>query len=236
MTSPGRLARDPRTVWLFDLDNTLHNASASAFKSLDVTMNAYIARELAVSPEEANRLRGHYWRRYGATLLGLMRHHGVDRDHFLHHTHVLPGLERDLATHCHDVAAVRRLAGRKLILTNAPQAYARRVLRALRMDGLFDAVISIEQMTMFGELRPKPDSRLFRVLPVRLGVAPQRCVLVEDTLAHQKAAFAEGLHTVWMQRWARLGQHGPELGTYLHRKPAYVCARISSLQQLHRVL
>jgi len=230
------LAQDPATVWLFDLDNTLHNASASAFKLLDATMNAYIERELAVSGPEANRLRGHYWRRYGATLLGLMRHHGVDRDHFLHHTHVLPDLESQLATHRHDVDAVRRLAGRKLILTNAPQAYARRVLRALRMEGLFEAIISIEQMTMFGQLRPKPDGRLFRVLPVRLGVSPQRCVLVEDTLAHQRAAFAAGMQTVWMQRWARAGQHGPEIGVRLRRKPPYVCARIHGLQQLHCVL
>ena len=43
-------------VWLFDLDNTLHDASASAFRHLDTAMNAYIERELAVSAAEADRL------------------------------------------------------------------------------------------------------------------------------------------------------------------------------------
>ncbi|MFO1338928.1 MAG: HAD-IA family hydrolase [Burkholderiaceae bacterium] len=222
-------------VWLFDLDNTLHNAAASAFGPLDTAMNAYIERELGVSAAEANRLRAHYWHRYGATLLGLMRHHGVKPAHFLHDTHVLPELEQDLAAHPRDLAAFRRLKGRKYILTNAPLAYAERVLRALGLLRHVDGVIGIEQMTMFGHWRPKPDARMFRALTVRLGVPPGRCVLVEDTLAHQKSARGVGMRTVWMQRWAKRGAHGPEVGVYLHRRPAYVCARISSLQQLHRV-
>ena len=45
-------------VWLFDLDNTLHDASASAFRHLDTAMNAYIEGELAGSAAEAGRLRG----------------------------------------------------------------------------------------------------------------------------------------------------------------------------------
>ncbi|MBT9595835.1 MAG: pyrimidine 5'-nucleotidase [Vitreoscilla sp.] len=222
-------------VWLFDLDNTLHDASASAFRHLDQAMNAYIERELAVSAAEADRLRGHYWHRYGATLLGLMRHHGVKPAHFLHDTHRLPTLERDVAGHAADLAALRHLRGRKVILTNAPRAYAERVLKVLGLQREFELVIGIEQMTMFGQWRPKPDARMFRAIAARLGVAPRDCVLVEDTLVHQKAARAVGMRTVWMQRWAKRAPHGPEVGVYLHRRPAYVYARIVSLQQLRRV-
>lgn len=222
-------------VWLFDLDNTLHDASASAFRHLDQAMNAYIERELAVSAAEADRLRGHYWHRYGATLLGLMCHHGVKPAHFLHDTHRLPTLERDVAGHAADLAALRHLRGRKVILTNAPRAYAERVLKVLGLQREFELVIGIEQMTMFGQWRPKPDARMFRAIAARLGVAPRDCVLVEDTLVHQKAARAVGMRTVWMQRWAKRAPHGPEVGVYLHRRPAYVYARIVSLQQLRRV-
>lgn len=233
--APRKLAMATEKVWLFDLDNTLHNAAVSSFRSLDAAMNEYIARELNVSAQEADRLRGHYWHRYGATLLGLMRHHGVKPEHFLHHTHLLPTLEQEVATHPRDVAALRHLHGRKYILTNAPLAYAERVLRQLGMLKYFDGVIGIEQMTMFGQWRPKPDARMFRALAARLGVPPRRCVLVEDTLIHQKSARAVGMRTVWMQRWAKQGSHGPEVGVYLHRRPTYVCARITSLQQLRRL-
>jgi putative hydrolase of the HAD superfamily len=201
---------------------------------LDASMNDYIQRELRVSLEEADRLRRLYWQRYGATLLGLIRHHGVRGAHFLDDTHRLPGLEERIRGHRHDLFALRRLHGRKVLLTNAPAGYARRVLRALGVHRVFDAILSIEDMRMFGQWRPKPDTRMLRRVAVLQGVHPSRCILVEDTLAHQKAARQVGIGTVWMQRWLRNNRHGPEVGVYLRRKPGYVCARINSLQQLQR--
>ncbi|MDP4299755.1 pyrimidine 5'-nucleotidase [Leptothrix discophora] len=224
-------------VWLFDLDDTLHDAGVSAFRGINVAMTDYIERELAVDRAEADRLRGHYWARYGATMLGLIRHHGVRAPHFLHDTHRLPGLEQRLRAHPHDLAALARLPGRRLILTNAPRAYAERVLDALGMRRLFHGIVAIEQMRMFGHWRPKPDARMFRALCTKLRVRPSRCVLVEDTLAHQKSARAVGLHTVWMQRWllSRGSAHGPEAGLELRRKPAFVCDRIRALPDLLRI-
>ena len=229
------LKRRAERVWLFDLDNTLHNAGASSFRHFDGAMNDYITQALQVSPAQADHLRAHYWARYGSTLLGLVRHHGVRVEHFVRHTHAFPSLEQEVVAHRHDLAALQRLPGRKIVLTNAGRDYALRVLRALGLDGLFEQVIGIEQMHMFGQLRPKPDARMFQALAARLGVPPGRCVLVEDTLLHQKAAHSVGMKTVWMQRWLKHHAHGPEVGVYLHRRPAYVCARISKLQQLCRV-
>ncbi|MCW7537174.1 pyrimidine 5'-nucleotidase [Aquabacterium sp. A7-Y] len=222
-------------VWLFDLDNTLHDASHAAFGMIDLSMNEYIARELSVSPEQADVLRRDYWRRYGATLLGLVRHHQVRAAHFLHHTHLLPGLEERLRCHAHDRAALRRLPGRKYVLTNAPEAYALRVLKALGLDGCFDAVLCIEHMCMFGQFRPKPDARMLRHVLARLKVPAHRCFLVEDTLAHQKSARRLGMSTVWMQRYMRSNSHGPEVGVYVRRRPTYVHARIGSLQKLREL-
>jgi putative hydrolase of the HAD superfamily len=225
-----------RRVWLFDLDNTLHDAGARVIGDINAAMTAYVERELGLQRDAADALRREYWRRYGATMLGLIRHHGVTAAHFLHDTHRLPGLEERVRDHPHDRAALRRLPGRRFILTNAPLAYAERVLSALGIAHLFDGVIAIEQMTMFGHWRPKPDARMLRRVAARLRVAPSRCVLVEDTLVHQKAARSLGMTTVWMQRWLKHNLHGPEVGVYLHRKPMYVCAKIRSLHQLRRRL
>lgn len=229
------MSRSRQRTWLFDLDNTLHDASHAAFGMLDVAMNDYIASALAVEPHEADHLRRHYWRRYGATLLGLERHHGIRAAHFLEHTHRLPGLEQRLRGNARDRAALGQLPGRKFVLTNAPAAYARRVLTVLGLAGCFEAVISIEDMRMFGTLRPKPDARMLRMILAWLKLSPARTVLVEDTLVHQRAARRIGLATVWMQRYLRSNAHGPEVGARLRRRPAYVCARISSLQTLRAV-
>ena len=222
-----------RTVWFFDLDNTLHDAGSTVFPGMNAAMTEYICEHLGVPRPQADAMRVHYWHRYGSTLLGLMRHHRVKAAHFLHETHRFPDLEQRVRGHAHDIHRLRRLPGIRLLLTNAPGHYARRVLRALRIEDCFDAVIPIEDMTMFGHLRPKPDGRLFRHLPVRLGVSPRRCVLVEDTLEHQKAARAAGWRTVWMQRWMMAGlPRGTPAARHLHRRPAYVDRRLRSLGAL----
>ena len=157
-------------------------------------------------------LRDKYWRRYGSTMLGLVRHHDVSPAHFLHETHRFPGLEKRVTGHRHDLAAIARLRGRRIVLTNAPRAYAMRVLGALGIVQLFDEVLSIEDMRMFGDWRPKPDTRMLRQVAVRLGVHPSRCVLVEDSLDNVLAARRVGMQPVWMQRFARRGAHaGPRV-------------------------
>jgi putative hydrolase of the HAD superfamily len=224
-----------KKIWLFDLDNTLHDASRAAFGYLNREMTAYIVRELGTSEAEADAMRRRYWHRYGATLLGLMRHHGVRASHFLDHTHRLPGLEERVRGHAHDFAALRRLAGRRLILTNAPAGYTARVLGVLGIAHLFDGVIAIEDMRMFGHLRPKPDARMLRWVAARLRVHPACCTLVEDTLEHQKSARKVGMKTVWMQRWARAARAaGTTAPRWQGGRPAYVDRRITRLAALRR--
>ena len=226
----------PRRVWLFDLDDTLHDASHAAIGPTSEAMTAYMVEHLDLSPAEASSLRQHYWRRYGATLLGLIRHHDVKPAHFLEQTHRLPGLESRLRASAHDRAALRRLPGPKFVLTNAPRHYALRVLDALRLTSCFDGILCIEDMTMFGHHRPKPDARMLRHVAARLKTPPSRCVLVEDTLVHQRSARSIGMKTVWMQRYLRGAFHvgGESIKVSVHPlpKPAYVCARINRIQAL----
>ena len=238
-------------VWLFDLDNTLHDASHAAFGELHLAMGAYIENHLGVAGAEAAALRRRYWLRYGATMHGLVRHHGVSAAHFLEETHRLPGLEQRLRTCARDRAALARLPGRKVVVTNAPRVYALRVLEHLGLTRSFDRVVAIEDMTMFGQPRPKPDARMLRRLAVLLRVPASRCVLVEDTLAHLKSARRVGMRGVWMQRYLD-GRHrgalpgGANAGSrsrleqgrreQSHRsaKPAYVYARIGALRKLRQ--
>jgi putative hydrolase of the HAD superfamily len=231
-------------VWLFDLDNTLHDASNAAFGEMHAAIGDYVARHLGISGEEASRLRQRYWQRYGATMLGLVRHHGVRAAHFLEETHRMPGLEARLRTSPRDRAALARLPGRKYILTNAPRAYAMRVLDTLGLTRLFDAVFTIEDMTMYGMPRPKPDARMLRRLVARLRVSAGRCVLVEDTLQHLKSARGLGMRTVWMQRYlggrfrgtvrsgASARAQGDATGLRKCPNPPYVYAKIGALRQL----
>ncbi|MEY2632465.1 MAG: hypothetical protein RIR00_1119, partial [Pseudomonadota bacterium] len=103
--------RKPLT-WLFDLDNTLHDATPHIFPHINRAMRDYIERHLALDREAANALRQEYWQRYGATLLGLMRHHGTDPQHFLRETHDFPDLPGMLRFDPALRQVLRRLPGR----------------------------------------------------------------------------------------------------------------------------
>jgi putative hydrolase of the HAD superfamily len=183
-------------VWLLDLDNTLHDATRVVFPRINVAMTDYLARHLSLSGDEADALRVHYWRRYGATLLGLVRHHGVDPHHFLRETHPFPDLDRIVRRDHRLVAALRRLPGRRIVVTNAPRHYATEVVRALGIARHVEAVVTIEAMRFAGRYQPKPSRPMLRRLVARLGVAASRCVLVEDSRENLHSARSVGMRTV----------------------------------------
>lgn len=190
-------SREP--TWVFDLDNTLHNASPHVFPHLNRAMTRYLQNHLALDEVAANRLRDHYWQRYGATLQGLMRHHGTDPDHFLWHTHQFPALERMVLRERGLRSALQRLRGNKIVYTNAPAFYAEAVLRLLRIDDLFAGVFSIEG----AGYRPKPDPQGFYRLFRSWRLSPQRCVMVEDSLGNLRTAKRLGMKTVLVGSAAR---------------------------------
>jgi len=181
-------------VWLFDLDNTLHDATPHIFPHINRAMSTYIRHHLGVDDDEATRIRLEYWQRYGATLLGLMRHHGTDPQHFLRHTHDFPDLKRMLVFERGLNAMLRRLPGRKIVFSNAPLAYSEAVLELVGVRRRFSALYSVERL----RFQPKPALGAFRHLLRRELLSPQRCIMVEDSLANLKTAKHLGMKTVWI--------------------------------------
>jgi putative hydrolase of the HAD superfamily len=181
-------------TWLFDLDNTLHNATPHIFPHINRSMRQYIERHLGVDKHEASRIRQDYWMRYGATLLGLVRHHGTNPDHFLQATHQFPDLRRMVVFERPVLHALRRLPGRKIIFSNAPRHYAEAILDITGLGACFDAVYSVENL----RYQPKPMLAGFRALLSAERLDPRRCVMVEDSLANLISAKKLGMKTVWV--------------------------------------
>ena len=205
-------------VWIFDLDNTLHNARPHIFPHINRAMTEYLQARLGLDEVAAGELRRRYWMRYGATLLGLMRHHQTDPQHFLRETHRLPDLARMLVHEPQLRATLTRLPGRKMVFSNAPVHYARAVLDALGVSDLFDDVFTIERT----RYRPKPDSYGFLRLCRANRLKPQRCIMVEDSVENLLTASRLGMKTVWVTRSGRA--------------PDYVDLKISNVAQLPRLL
>jgi putative hydrolase of the HAD superfamily len=133
-----------RRVWIFDLDNTLHDAQARIFPSMHEQINDYLKRHFGVDDAGADAMRQTFWQRYGTTLNGLMRHHGVHPRDFIAETHVFPELADMVVSENTLEHALARLEGKKLVFSNAPRRYVEQVLRALGVERFFDAVYTIE--------------------------------------------------------------------------------------------
>ena len=225
-------------VWLFDLDNTLHNASHAIFPQLMANMNAYMARLLGdgvtpASDDVVNAVRVKYWQRYGATTPGLVKHHGVDAAHFLNQTHQFDDLLSMVRSERGLRQLMRRLPGRKILLTNAPHRYSTQVLRHIGLHRHFQHHVSVEAMTVHRQMRPKPSKLLLRKLMRRHGLTAQRCILVEDTLANLRSAKELGMRTAWVTQYLELD----DVSALAHpqkrlNRPAYVDVKVKSVRNL----
>jgi putative hydrolase of the HAD superfamily len=215
-----RIARlaPSRRVWIFDLDNTLHDATARIFPAMHDQINAFLRREFSVDEAGADRMRHELWRRYGTTLNGLMRHHGTDPRRFLKETHDFPELA-ELVVHENALKhALARLGGTKLVFSNAPRHYVGEVLRAIGLARYFDAVYSIED----ARYRGKPALHGFRMLLRKHNLDPHRCAFVDDILENLRTARRLGMSTVWVSR--------------AKRRVPFVDLRVASVLELPRLV
>jgi putative hydrolase of the HAD superfamily len=191
-----RISRLPpsRRVWIFDLDNTLHDARARIFPAMHDQINAFLKREFSIDDAGANAMRERFWTTYGTTLEGLARHHGVHPRRFLAETHVFPELA-DLVVRENALKhALERLSGTKLVFSNAPRQYVERVLAAIGLDRYFDGVYTIED----ARYRGKPALHGFHFLLRKHNLDPHRCAFVDDMLDNLRTAHRLGMSTVWV--------------------------------------
>jgi putative hydrolase of the HAD superfamily len=204
-------------VWVFDLDDTLHDASAHIFPVMNQAMTQYIMDHLNLDEHDAHALRRHYWHIYGATMKGLTRHHGIKAGHFLNETHQFPELAQMVVHRKRLRHWLQQLVGRKVVFTNAPQQYAMRVLTLLGIADLFEEVFSVES----SRFHPKPSVRGFTQMLQTIKAKASDCVMLEDSLPALMTAKRLGMKTIWVSR--RL------------YKPNYVNLRIPSVLALTHV-
>jgi len=206
-----------KKIWIFDLDDTLHNASAHIFPVMNRAMTQYIMNHLDLDESSAHALRQHYWRIYGATLKGLVRHHDTDPHHFLEETHQLENLPEMVIQVKRLRHMLQSLDGRKLVFTNAPRSYALRVLDILDIEDVFELVFSVEST----KFHAKPSLRGFQKLLKSIKAKASDCIMLEDSLPALMTAKRLGMKTIWVSR-------------KLH-KPNFVDYRLSSVLALTHI-
>jgi len=93
---------------------------------------------------------------------------------------------------------VRRLHAQgwqQAIASSAPGENVGVMLRALALDGMFEAIVSAEDVT-----KGKPDPQVFLAAAERLGVPRDRCIVVEDAAVGVQAARSAGMRCIGVSR------------------------------------
>lgn len=178
-------------VLIFDLDNTLYPAEKHLFGLIDVRINLYMTEVVGIPAPKVDALRREYWRLYGVTLQGLIRHHGVDPEDYLLYVHdvdVNSRLSPDPVLR----AALTSLPQRKAVFTNGSTCHAGRVLAALGIEDMFEAVYDIR----IAAYLPKPWPEPYLAVLEKLGTPPERCIMIEDSRENLQTAKKLGMGTI----------------------------------------
>jgi putative hydrolase of the HAD superfamily len=177
-------------TWVFDLDNTLYPHHLNLWQQVDVRIRDFIADNLKIPHDEAFRVQKDYYKRYGTTLRGLMAEHGMDPDAFLDFVHQID--HSPLTPNPVLGAALEKLPGRKLILTNGTRKHAETVMRRLEVHEHFEDVFDI----IAAELEPKPLAQTYARFLERHDVDAKHAAMFEDLARNLKEPHALGMTTV----------------------------------------
>ncbi|WND03420.1 pyrimidine 5'-nucleotidase [Temperatibacter marinus] len=188
-----------RSIWIFDLDNTLYPAESDLFAQIDVKMTEYIANHFQIDKASAREKQKHYLVTYGATMRGLMENDGIDPHHFLENVHDIDfsPIQKDVLLR----EAIEKLPGRKLIYTNADVTYTDNVLERLGLLNLFEGVHDI----LASNLTPKPSIPAFDDFLSCYDIDPAKAVFFEDSIRNLIPAKKAGMGCVWIDtgcEWA----------------------------------
>ena len=178
-------------VLIFDLDNTLYPAEKQLFNLIDVRINRYMTEIVGIPAPEVDALRRDYWRLYGVTLQGLIRHHAVDPEDYLLYVHdidVTSRLVPDIALR----EVLTRLPQRKAVFTNGSTCHAAQVLSALGIEDMFEKVYDIR----VAAYQPKPYPEPYHAVLEELDTVAERCIMIEDSRDNLQTAKRLGMGTI----------------------------------------
>ncbi|MCX7295308.1 MAG: pyrimidine 5'-nucleotidase, partial [Hyphomicrobiales bacterium] len=176
-------------TWVFDLDNTLYPHHL-LWQQVNDRIRDYVAEFLKVTHDEAFRVQKDYYLRYGTTMRGMMTEHGLDPDDYLEYVHAID--HSPLTPNPALGAAIEKLPGRKLILTNGTTKHADAVMRRLEIHQHFEDVFGIIE----AELEPKPSRITYDRFLAKHGVDPLNAAMFEDLARNLEAPHALGMTTV----------------------------------------
>jgi putative hydrolase of the HAD superfamily len=188
---------------MIDLDDTLYPPSTGVWGLIGERIDLFMQERVGLPAERITALRTELFHTYGTTMRGLQITQNIDIDDYLAFVHDVP-VETLIRPAPELRALLSRYPQRKVIFTNADSNHARRVLRALQLEDLFDLIIDIHAIAPACKPMPAAFQTALRLLGED---DPARVLFADDTVRNLVAARQLGMVTVLV----RPGEPHPEV-------------------------
>ena len=183
-----------KPTWLFDLDNTLYDASEGILEQIHVQINKYLAQRFSVTETEAAEMRHGLFLKYGTTLGGLLKEHGeMDVPEYFTYTydvnldHIKPAVTLN--------ELLGEISGQKFIFTNSEANYAKRVLAKMGIEQHFDGIFDIVAADCVSKPQQHPYDKVCQTFKLN----PAQTIFIDDMAHNLKPAKDMGMTTVWLK-------------------------------------
>lgn len=184
-------------LWIFDNDGTLYD-DTNTRKQFREIFYQYCSKVLGVSQEcaseEVARLRTKWNTAFSA--VALKKEFGLDYAEIVNQTYFKVDFEKCGVSNIDPVRgrALSAITAPKIVFTNNPSMYARKVLKYLGLLEYFVDIIGTEETEFIG----KPNPAAFKTIEQRY---PQfnRFIFCDDLVENLDAAKSLGWTTIWFK-------------------------------------
>ncbi|KAJ2700252.1 putative suppressor of disruption of TFIIS [Coemansia spiralis] len=211
-------AQDGR-VFFFDIDNCLYPSDLGIDAMMKERIFAF-GREHGLDTDRVEETCITYYRDYGLSVRGFIKHHGIDPAEFNEKVDVSLPLEEIIVADPALRTMLESVRVRRWAFTNASLQHAQRVLRSLRVDDLFEGITSCDYCEPAFPCKPERAAYDKAVREARAGPAAQ-CYFVDDSLRNVEAARALGWTAVLVSPAAEqiCAEAGREQVCTIHQLP-----------------
>ena len=185
---------DDRAVFFFDIDNCLYPKNKNVHDHMAALINKYFVTHLDLPAEDATALHIKYYKDYGLAIEGLSRHYKIDPLDFNREVDDAVPLDELLSPDLELRKTLERIDKTKVkmwLFTNAHITHARRVVRLLDIEDLFEGLTYCNYAER--PLVPKPLPAMYDKAEREAGASDySKIYFVDDSFLNCRDAYARG--------------------------------------------
>ncbi len=185
------LAKMPIQCLIFDFDDTLYASNKTSItQQLKHRIATFVQNKLNISYDRALKLSHKYRAKYGSVISGLSKLYKINPKEFIDYVYDLD--LSDLKKNPTLKAQLQSIPEKKVILTNADEAYVEKALKIIGIRDEFSSIIGINRTNFVS----KPKAVGYEIAIKENADSGHNCIMFDDQINNLQTAKSLGMTTV----------------------------------------